>query len=53
MQSKIGIIYLLKDHFYRLADETQNEIVYEPRAVLLASNKGLYLNVYRDDCVNK
>lgn len=48
MQSKIGIIYLLKDHFYTLADGTNDEIVYEKRAVLLASSKGLYLNVYRD-----
>lgn len=49
MTSKIGIIYLLKDHFYRLADDTQDEIIYEPRAILLASVKGIYLNVYRDD----
>lgn len=51
MQSKVGIIYLLKNHFYTLVDETQDEIMYEPRAILLASNKGLNLNVYRDDCI--
>lgn len=48
MQSKIGIIYLLKNHFYTLAENTSEEIVYNPKAVLLASINGINLSCFRD-----
>lgn len=48
MQSKIGIIYLLKNHFYTLAENTSEEVVYNPKTVLLASISGINLSAYRD-----
>lgn len=48
MQTKLGIIYFLRDHTYKLSEKMSPDMKFDPKAVLLAADGEIYLDVTRD-----
>lgn len=47
--TKLGLIYLLKNHFYSLSEKMDKEVSYDRKTILLSSLNGIHLNVCRDE----
>ncbi|XP_017479502.1 PREDICTED: cytochrome P450 6g1-like [Rhagoletis zephyria] len=48
LQSKIGLVHILKSNFVTVCDKTPAEITFDPLSVLLQYKEGIYLNVVND-----
>jgi cytochrome P450 family 6 len=48
MQAKTGIVKILKDFRLEMSENTPKEIVLEKKAMLVQSDRGLYLNLIKD-----
>lgn len=48
LQTKIGIIHFLRNHFVKPSEFSPEQILFEKKALLLQSAGGVYVNIVRD-----
>lgn len=51
IQSKVGLINFLRNHYVTPCDKTHKEMILSPRALIIQSEGGIYLNIVRDPLV--
>lgn len=48
LNSKMGLVRFLKNHYVTKCDKTIKEVEFEPKAMVLQCKGGVYLNIVND-----
>ncbi|XP_039957012.1 cytochrome P450 6g1-like isoform X1 [Bactrocera tryoni] len=48
LQSKVGLVHILKNHYVTTCEKTPSEITFDPLAIVLSYKKGIYLKLVND-----
>ncbi|XP_037945098.1 cytochrome P450 6g1-like [Teleopsis dalmanni] len=48
LQTKLGLVHFLKNHFVEPCDQTPSKMEFDPKAIILQCSTGIYLNIVND-----